>query len=229
MKKLETNNIIERIFQQRNSLFYIMGPCVIESEDIVLKIAEKLYKISSTYKIDIIFKASYSKANRSSIDSYTGPGIVNGLKILQKIKAEFGFPILTDVHTSAESEIAGRTADIIQIPAFLCRQTDLILSAAKTGKIVNIKKGQFASAAEMRLATEKAVSAGTGKVILTERGTTFGYNNLVEFYGDETIRVSCCLRCYAFSAATGFRRQRFGRTTGICSCYGMRRYGNGKY
>jgi len=179
MKKIVTENVLKRLMQPGKRLFYIMGPCVIESEDVVFRIAERLYMISSEHKADIIFKASYTKANRSSIDSYTGPGIVNGLKILKKVRTEFGFPILTDVHNADEAELAGGTVDIVQIPAFLCRQTDIILAAAKTGKIVNIKKGQFASAAEMKLAADKAVSAGNGKIMLTERGTTFGYNNLV--------------------------------------------------
>jgi len=178
-KKAERDKTAEMIFKNGGKLFFIAGPCVIESEEIVLQIAERLFKISKRTKADIIFKASYSKANRSSIDSYTGPGIIKGLRILAAIKKEFGFPILTDVHSAIEAEIAGRTADIIQIPAFLCRQTDLIIAAAKTGKIVNIKKGQFASAKEMKFATEKVLSANNNKIMLTERGTTFGYNNLV--------------------------------------------------
>jgi 2-dehydro-3-deoxyphosphooctonate aldolase (KDO 8-P synthase) len=162
-----------------SKLFFIAGPCVIESEETTFGIAEELHRLSKKYKCDIIFKASYTKANRSSVDSYTGPGIVKGLKILAQIKKEFGFYILTDVHSAVEAEIAGRTVDIIQIPAFLCRQTDIILAAAKTGKTVNIKKGQFASPKEMKLAADKVLSAGNKKIILTERGTTFGYNNLV--------------------------------------------------
>jgi len=167
------------LFGKGQELFFIAGPCVIESEDTTLSIAEKLHELSSKMKCEIIFKASYTKANRSSIDSYTGPGIEKGLKLLAKVRKEFGLYILTDVHTAEEASIAGRTADIIQIPAFLCRQTELIIAAAMTGKIVNIKKGQFASSKEMKLAADKAVSAGNRKVLLTERGTTFGYNNLV--------------------------------------------------
>ncbi|MBN2857398.1 MAG: 3-deoxy-8-phosphooctulonate synthase [Candidatus Delongbacteria bacterium] len=165
--------------QDRRDMFFIAGPCVIESEEITMKIAGELHSISKRTKAEIIFKASYTKANRSSINSFTGPGIVKGLEILKKVKEEFGFKILTDVHTEAEAEIAGEKVDIIQIPAFLCRQTDLILAAAGTGKIVNIKKGQFASAKEMKLAADKVLSAGNGNIMLTERGTTFGYNNLV--------------------------------------------------
>lgn len=165
--------------QDHTDMFFVAGPCVIESEETTMKIAKELYSISKRTKAEIIFKASYTKANRSSINSFTGPGIVKGLEILTKVKNEFGFRILTDVHTETEAEIAGTKVDIIQIPAFLCRQTDLILAAAATGKIVNIKKGQFASAKEMKLAAEKVISAGNRNIMLTERGTTFGYNNLV--------------------------------------------------
>lgn len=165
--------------QGNAEMFFIAGPCVIESEESTLKIAEELYRISNRTKTEVIFKASYTKANRSSIRSFTGPGIVKGLEILTKVKNEFGFRILTDVHTEAEAEIAGAKVDIIQIPAFLCRQTDLILAAAATGKTINIKKGQFASAKEMKFAAEKVLSAGNRNIMLTERGTTFGYNNLV--------------------------------------------------
>ncbi|MDD3044715.1 MAG: 3-deoxy-8-phosphooctulonate synthase [Candidatus Delongbacteria bacterium] len=179
LKKIDTDKVLKRVTAQSGKLFYIMGPCVIESEDTVMEIAERLYKIATELKADVVFKSSYTKANRSSIESFTGPGIVKGLKILKRVRTEFGFPILTDVHTPAEAEVAGMTADIIQIPAFLCRQTDLILAAAKTGKIINIKKGQFASAQEMKLAAAKSVAAGNVRILLTERGTTFGYNNLV--------------------------------------------------
>ena len=179
VKKIDTERLLDKLFDQPGRFFYIMGPCVIESEEVVMEIAERLFKIASELKADIIFKSSYTKANRSSIDSFTGPGIVRGLKILEKVRTEFGFPILTDVHTPSEAEVAGMTADVIQIPAFLCRQTDLILTAAKTGKVINIKKGQFASAQEMKLAAEKSISAGNSRIMLTERGTTFGYNNLV--------------------------------------------------
>jgi 2-dehydro-3-deoxyphosphooctonate aldolase (KDO 8-P synthase) len=165
--------------QDHRDLFFIAGPCVIETEEITMMIAEELHGISKRTKTEIIFKASYTKANRSSINSFTGPGIVKGLEILTKVKNKFGFRILTDVHTEAEAEIAGAKVDILQIPAFLCRQTDLILAAAGSGKTVNIKKGQFASAKEMKLAAEKVISAGNSSIMLTERGTTFGYNNLV--------------------------------------------------
>lgn len=179
MKKHDPGKILNAVFVMSGEPFYIMGPCVIEDEDTVMITAERLLKISFEHKVPVIFKSSYTKANRTSISSFTGPGITKGLQILKKVRSEFGLPVLTDVHTPQEAEVAGKDVDIIQIPAFLCRQTDLILAAAKTGRIINIKKGQFASAAEMKQAAEKSVSAGNDKVIMTERGTTFGYNNLV--------------------------------------------------
>ena len=159
--------------------FLIAGPCVIENEKITLEIAEFLK--DETYKRDItfIFKSSYKKANRSSIDSFSGLGIAEGLRILQKVKEKFELPILTDVHETIEIKQVSEVADIIQIPAFLCRQTDLIIEVAETGKIINLKKGQFLAAEDMESVAEKVTSTGNKQILLTERGTSFGYHNLV--------------------------------------------------
>jgi 2-dehydro-3-deoxyphosphooctonate aldolase (KDO 8-P synthase) len=160
-------------------LAIIAGPCAVESEEIVLKTAGELKRLSHIYDFPLIFKSSYKKANRTSHDSFTTIGMQEALKILQKVKDEFGLPVLTDIHTVEEAEIASDAADILQIPAFLCRQTDLIVAAAKTGKAINIKKGQFMAPEDMGNAAQKAKSTGNDKVMLTERGTTFGYHNLV--------------------------------------------------
>lgn len=160
-------------------LFLIAGPCVIENEDHTLYIAEELKKISITLSIPLIFKASFDKANRLSIKSFRGPGLEEGLRILKKVKDELGLPVLSDVHEVYQIEKAQEVLDVIQIPAFLCRQTDLLVEAAKTKKPINIKKGQFMAPWNMFSILEKAVSAGNENLILTERGTTFGYNNLV--------------------------------------------------
>ena len=160
-------------------LTLICGPCVIEGEDHTLRCAEQLQKIVSAHPIQLVFKASYDKANRSSATSFRGPGIVEGIRILQKVRSEFGLPITTDVHSPEEAAIAGAVCDIIQIPAFLSRQTDLILAAGQSGAVVNVKKGQFLSPWDMRNVVEKLLSTGNSKIILTDRGTSFGYNNLV--------------------------------------------------
>ena len=160
-------------------LFLIAGPCVIESEGHALMMAEKLGAVASELGVPYVFKASYDKANRSSVASYRGPGLKNGLKILAKIKKKTGLPILTDVHQASEVEAAAEVCDILQIPAFLSRQTDLLVAAGKSGRVVNIKKGQFLSPAEMGNAAEKVASTGNEKIILTERGNSFGYQNLV--------------------------------------------------
>ncbi|MBZ5496836.1 MAG: 3-deoxy-8-phosphooctulonate synthase [Acidobacteriia bacterium] len=159
--------------------FFIAGPCVIESEKHCLKMAERLAAIASRLGIDLIFKASFDKANRTSADSFRGPGLVEGLRILEKARAVSGLPVLSDVHESNQVSAAADVLDILQIPAFLCRQTDLILAAAKSGRAVNLKKGQFLSPQEMRKALEKARGTGNRNIMLTERGTFFGYNNLV--------------------------------------------------
>jgi len=160
-------------------LFLIAGPCVIESEGHALMMAEKLGAVAAELGVPYIFKVSYDKANRSSVSSYRGPGLKNGLKILAKIKKKTGLPILTDVHQASEVGAAAEVCDILQIPAFLSRQTDLLVAAGKSGRAVNIKKGQFLSPAEMGNAAEKVASTGNEKIILTERGNSFGYQNLV--------------------------------------------------
>jgi len=160
-------------------LVVVAGPCVIESEALCLDVAGRLRDITTALGIPYIFKASYDKANRSSVSSFRGPGLERGLEILSRVKAETGVAVLSDIHTPGEAEPAASVVDVLQIPAFLCRQTDLIQAAARTGKPLNIKKGQFMAPWDMRLAAEKAEAVGNDQVILTERGTSFGYNNLV--------------------------------------------------
>jgi len=162
-----------------NPLFLIAGPCVIESEAHARTIAEKVAKMAADAEIPYIFKASYDKANRSSVKSFRGPGPKEGLKILGKIKKELKLPVLTDIHEAAQAEPAAEVCDILQIPAFLARQTDLLIAAGKTGRVVNIKKGQFLAPWDMANVAEKVASTGNKKILLTERGTTFGYQNLV--------------------------------------------------
>ena len=157
----------------------IAGPCVVENESITLKTAEGIKKITSELKIPFIFKSSYKKANRTSIKSFIGIGDEDALKILQKVKNKFDVPVLTDIHNEKEAQIIAQIADVLQIPAFLCRQTELLIAAGKTGKVINIKKGQFLAPEDMRHAAEKVISTGNKKILLTERGTTFGYHNLV--------------------------------------------------
>jgi 2-dehydro-3-deoxyphosphooctonate aldolase (KDO 8-P synthase) len=159
--------------------FFIAGPCVIESEKHCLKTAERLAEYAERLDVDIIFKASYDKANRTSIKSFRGPGEEEGLRILEKARAVSGLPILSDVHETAQVWTAAEVLDVIQIPAFLCRQTDLIQAAAETGRCVNLKKGQFLSPQEMGKVLEKALQSGNSNILLTERGTSFGYNTLV--------------------------------------------------
>jgi 2-dehydro-3-deoxyphosphooctonate aldolase (KDO 8-P synthase) len=163
----------------RAPLFIIAGPCVIEDEKMVLHCAETLAGICADLKLPYIFKASFDKANRTAGDSFRGPGLKRGLAILAKVKKKFGLPVLTDVHEIAQCKPAAEVCDILQIPAFLCRQTDLIQAAARTGKCVNIKKGQFLSPGDAKHAIAKVEAAGNKNILLTERGTTFGYGNLV--------------------------------------------------
>ncbi len=160
-------------------LFLIAGPCVIESEAIVMETATAVKRLGEKLNIPVVFKSSYDKANRSAIDSYRGPGLIAGLKILRQVKERLGLPLLSDVHHPDEVEAAAEVLDILQIPAFLCRQTDLIVAAAKSGKIVNVKKGQFMAPWEMGNIVKKIESAGNHRILLTERGASFGYNNLV--------------------------------------------------
>jgi|TARA_B110000046_G_scaffold16294_1_gene15617 2-dehydro-3-deoxyphosphooctonate aldolase (KDO 8-P synthase) len=172
------NSIIKKI-NENNQFFLIAGPCVVEDADLLKTVAEQVIRITDDLKIPYIFKASYRKANRSKLSSFTGIGDEEALKMIADIKTEFDVPVLTDVHTAEEAEMAAEYVDVLQIPAFLCRQTDLLTAAAKTGKIVNIKKGQFLSAESMQFAVNKVVEAGNDSVWLTERGTTFGYQDLV--------------------------------------------------
>jgi 2-dehydro-3-deoxyphosphooctonate aldolase (KDO 8-P synthase) len=159
--------------------FFIAGPCVIESEKHCLKMAERLAEYGRRLHIDLVFKASYDKANRTSENSYRGPGMEHGLRILEKCRRVSGLPVLSDVHETGQVRAAAEVLDAIQIPAFLCRQTDLVQAAARTGLCVNLKKGQFLSPQEMRKVLEKALGTGNRNILLTERGTSFGYNNLV--------------------------------------------------
>jgi len=161
------------------NLFLIAGPCVIESEDHAIRMAEIIKGVTRSLGFPFIFKASYDKANRTSSKSFRGPGLKEGLRVLQKVKTEVQVPVLTDVHQTADVEKVAEVADILQIPAFLCRQTDLIVAVAQSGRIVNIKKGQFVSPWDMQHAVEKCREAGNERVFVTERGSSFGYNNLV--------------------------------------------------
>ena len=158
---------------------FIAGPCVIESQELLYAVAEKLVEINQKLEVDIIFKASFDKANRTSISSFRGPGLERGLEMLANVKSKYGLKLLTDIHESYQAEAVGQVVDVLQIPAFLCRQTDLLVAAAQTGKVVNIKKAQFLSGSDMKYPVEKAKEAGAAEVWLTERGNTFGYNNLV--------------------------------------------------
>lgn len=167
------------VFGDPKQFVLIGGPCVIEGEASTLRHAEKISRIASDLKIPYVFKASYDKANRSSIKSFRGPGITEGLKILAKVKKELGLPVLSDIHESIQVKPAAEVLDILQIPAFLCRQTDLLAEAAASGKIVNVKKGQFLSPWDAENIVKKLEEAGTKKILLTDRGTSFGYNNLV--------------------------------------------------
>ena len=176
MKQVRLGNIT---FGDPAWFILIAGPCVIESESHALRHAEQIAAIASDLKIPYVFKSSYDKANRSSVRSFRGPGLREGLKILSRVKKEFRIPVLSDVHTVEEAQRAEEVLDILQIPAFLCRQTDLVLACAKTRKVVNVKKGQFLSPWDMKNIIEKIESAGNTNILLTERGTSFGYQNLV--------------------------------------------------
>ncbi|MDQ3683734.1 MAG: 3-deoxy-8-phosphooctulonate synthase, partial [Bacteroidota bacterium] len=180
------NNFLAELFAKqsydKDNFFLIAGPCVVESEELVFNVAREVAAICKRHRIPLIFKASYKKANRTNADSFTGLGDDIGLSILQKAGAAFDLPITTDIHSEKEALLAAQYVDVIQIPAFLCRQTELLIAAANTGKIVNVKKGQFISGEAMKFAVEKINNAGNKKVLLTERGTTFGYQDLVVDY-----------------------------------------------
>ena len=178
----KNNGMITYPYKQAGRFFLMAGPCVIEDETSPMHIAEVLVETTSRLGIPYIFKASYRKANRSRLDSFTGIGDEKALKVLGKIRDTFGIPVVTDIHTAEEASMAAEYADVLQIPAFLCRQTDLLVAAAKTGKVVNIKKGQFLSGESMGFAVEKVKLSGNDKVMLTERGSMFGYQDLVVDY-----------------------------------------------
>lgn len=175
--------MIEQLKNNPSGNFFLLaGPCVIEGEEMAMRIAEHIVKITERLHIPYVFKGSYRKANRSRLDSFTGIGDEKALQILDKVRKTFGVPTVTDIHTADEAAMAAAYVDVLQIPAFLCRQTDLLVAAARTGKTVNIKKGQFLSPAAMQFAAQKVVEAGNPNVMLTERGTTFGYQDLVIDY-----------------------------------------------
>lgn len=180
------NKILSEIPGLRNlesgNFFLIAGPCVVEDDKNPFVVAQKIAELTEKFKIPFIFKASYRKANRSSSSSFTGIGDIAALEIIREAGKKYAVPVITDIHTEREAELAAQYVDILQIPAFLCRQTELLEAAAKTGKVINIKKGQFASASTMKFAAEKVTSAGNNKVLLTERGSTFGYNDLIVDY-----------------------------------------------
>lgn len=185
MLSLPNMNFLPELFGQQwneKSFFLLAGPCAVEGEEICFEIADKIKTITDKLNIPFVFKGSYRKANRSSLDSFTGIGDQEALAILEKVKNKFEVPIVTDIHTNEEAATAAEVADVLQIPAFLCRQTALLQAAAQTGKVVNIKKGQFLNAGSMAFAAKKVADSGNNKVMLTERGTTFGYEDLVVDY-----------------------------------------------
>lgn len=169
-------------FPHSENFFLLAGPCVIEDEAMAFPIAERILQISEKLKIPFVFKASYKKANRSKLDSFIGIGDLQALEILQEVGRKYDVPVVTDIHTAEEAMLAAKFVDILQIPAFLCRQTDLLLAAGETGKVVNVKKGQFVSGSSMRFAIEKVRSTGNERVMLTERGSMFGYGDLIVDY-----------------------------------------------
>ena len=180
---MEFNEITEYLKSSPTGNFFLLaGPCVIEGEEMALDIAARVAALTKTLGIPYVFKGSYRKANRSRIDSFTGIGDIKALEILRKVRETFGIPVVTDIHTAEEAAMAAEYVDILQIPAFLCRQTDLLVAAANTGRMVNIKKGQFLSPEAMRHAVQKVRDAGNNKVAITERGTTFGYQDLIVDY-----------------------------------------------
>lgn len=183
----------------QNKPFFIVGPCVMENQELLFLVAEKLVSIREKLGVTIIFKSSFDKANRTSIKAYRGPGLEKGMEMLQAVKEKFGLPVTTDIHEPFQAAIAAEVVDILQIPAFLCRQTDLLVAAAQTGKIVNIKKAQFLSGRDMFYPAQKVAEAGNKQVILTERGNSFGYNNLaVDFRNIDDMKnfgYPVCMDC----------------------------------
>ncbi|HEY9179045.1 MAG TPA: 3-deoxy-8-phosphooctulonate synthase [Flavipsychrobacter sp.] len=176
---------LEQLFgaqYNKDNFFLLAGPCVIESEEVIMQTAEKVIAICEQHKIPLVFKSSYRKANRTRLDSFTGIGDEAALKILAKVRERFGVPVVTDIHAADEAAMAAEYVDVLQIPAFLCRQTDLLVAAANTGKVVNVKKGQFLSPEAMQFAVTKLQESGNDKVMLTDRGTTFGYHDLIVDY-----------------------------------------------
>jgi 2-dehydro-3-deoxyphosphooctonate aldolase (KDO 8-P synthase) len=172
-------DLYKRLTCSTDNFFLISGPCVIENKEMPFEIAEKLIEITNKYNIPFVFKASYRKANRSSIDSFSGIGDIEGLEVLKKVKEKYNIPVVTDIHSKEEATLAADYVDILQIPAFLCRQTDILLAASNTNKIVNVKKGQFLSADSMKYVVEKIRREGNSQIMLTDRGTMFGYQDLV--------------------------------------------------
>lgn len=188
-----TTDLNKILKAENGSFFLIAGPCVVEGEEITLRIARDIKVVCETLGVPFLFKASYKKANRSSLHSFTGIGNKEALAVLAKVKAELHAPIVTDIHTAEEAAWAAEVADVLQIPAFLCRQTDLLVAAAATGKYVNIKKGQFLSPEAMRFAVEKVRESGNDNVMVTERGTSFGYQDLiVDFRGIKALKENRC-------------------------------------
>jgi 2-dehydro-3-deoxyphosphooctonate aldolase (KDO 8-P synthase) len=185
MQTFLTHLFKQQAYDPKN-FFLIAGPCVVETEELVMEVADKAYRICKNLGIPYVFKASYRKANRTSASSYTGPGDETGLQLIKKVATTYAVPTTSDVHAAEEATEAAKYVDILQIPAFLCRQTDLLLAAAHTGKIVNVKKGQFVSGPAMKFAVEKIQKAGNDQILLTERGTTFGYQDLVVDYRNIT-------------------------------------------
>lgn len=180
-----SNNFLQKLFGEKynkDNFFLLAGPCVVEGEKVVMDIAEKTLRICNKLGIPYVFKASYKKANRTRLDSFTGIGDKEALKLIAKVKSEFNIPVVTDIHAANEAAMAAEYVDVLQIPAFLCRQTDLLVAAANTGKVVNVKKGQFLSPEAMHFAVTKLKESGNDQVMLTDRGTTFGYHDLIVDY-----------------------------------------------